>query len=572
MTLFVVATLAFGFMGVRLVMLQIVDAPAYAKLAADQREREVTFPARRGAIFDRDGEPLAISVDMRTVFADPRLIEDVATASRRLGALLQQPDDVVAERLRGTWPGDRFEYVARGVEPGIARRIKDLGIPGIYIQAEPRRFYPNDSLAGQVIGFANIDGVGLSGVEVQYENVLRGRPGRMVLEQDPAGRPLPQAEFTYEPPRAGRSVFVTVDKDLQFFTERALGDAVRRYGADAGTAIVMRPHSGEILALANAPSFDPNHAGRTAAEAQKNRAVTDVYEPGSIFKIVTASAALEERVVTPQTKFDVPDTIQVSVEEFHDSHAHAPQRMSVHEIIRDSSNVGTIKIGLKLGAKRLHRYVRRFGFGEPTGLDFPGEAGGIVVPPKDWSSVTIATVPIGQGIAVTPLHVATAYATLANEGVWVEPKLVHGTMDQNGRLEPASPPTERRVVSRRTALKMRRILSSVVADGTGVLAQVPGYRIAGKTGTAQKPVETGGYGNSYVASFAGWAPAKNPAVVVVVVLDEPRPIWGGMTAGPTFARIAGFALRHLGISPTGNAAEAARALAEARSGTRVTGD
>ncbi|HEU4480816.1 MAG TPA: penicillin-binding protein 2 [Actinomycetota bacterium] len=552
--------LAFGLTGARLFALQILDADAYAQIAEQQRERDIEFPARRGAVFDRSGEPLAISVDLKTVIADPLNVDDPVRTARKLSPILDLPEAELVRSLTGTGPDDRFEYVARQVSPGQAKRVEALELAGITMQVEPKRYYPGGRLASHLLGFVNIDGSVLAGVERQYADILEGRPGRMTLEQDPTGRALPQAEFSYEAPEPGRSLFLTIDKELQYFTELTLAEATETYNASAGTAIVMDPRSGELLALANVPDFDPNRPGRFSQDAQRNRALTDMYEPGSAFKIVTTSAALEEGVVTPKTTFTVPDAFQYVDRVFNDSHTHPTEVMSVSKIIEQSSNVGTIKIGLELGGERLDSYVKRFGFGKPTGLDFPGETGGIVIPRETWSGTTIATIPIGQGVAVTPLQMAAAYATIANDGRWVEPKLLHSTMDGTGKVAPSPAAATRRVVSEATAAKMKKILERVVVKGTGLEAQVPGYRVAGKTGTAQKPLPGGGYGNSYVGSFAGFAPVEDPAVVVIVVLDDPSPIWGGSTAAPTFKTITEYALRRLGASPSGNAAKAARTI------------
>jgi cell division protein FtsI (penicillin-binding protein 3) len=559
---FFLLVLAFAGMGARLFTLQIMDAPRLEALAADQRERDVVFPARRGAIFDRAGEPLALSVDLNTIFVDPAHVEDVEGAAAQLAKVLGQDASELAGKLTGTFPGDRFEYIARQVSPKMARRVKALEIPGIYMEVEPKRYYPGRKLASHILGFVNIDGSVKAGIEGLYSKILEGKPGRMTLEQDPAGRPLPQAEFTFDPPVPGRSLFLTIDKEIQYFTEMTLAESIKTYNADGGTAIVMRPKTGEILALANAPDFDPNHYNKAPMEAQRNRALTDVYEPGSAFKFVALAAALEEGVVTPKTRYTVPDAFQYSDRVFHDSHPHPTEVMTVSEIIEDSSNVGTIKMTLDLGGQKLDRYVRRFGFGKPTGLDFPGESAGIVIPRDTWSGPTIATIPIGQGVAVTPLQMASAYSTIANDGVWTEPKLLHGTMGASGKVKPSPPPGTHRVISKETARKVRRILTKVVTQGTGGEAQVPGYKIAGKTGTAQKPLPTGGYGNSYIGSFVGFAPSDDPEIVVIVALDEPRPIWGGATAAPTFRIITEYALRRLGVSPSGNAEKAAREIEE----------
>lgn len=571
-SLFVLLVVAYVCIGFRLVQLQIVEAPAYARRALDQRQRLIELPARRGAIFDRNGEPLAISVQLKTIFADPAHVTDAAGAAARLAPVLEQPRETLEANLRGSAPGDRFEYLARQIEPEVAREIEGLNLPGVYVKTEPKRYYPGARLAAHVLGLVDIDGNGLAGVELQYDSLLRGRAGQMLLEQDPSGRPLPQADFEHTRARPGRSLFLTIDKEIQYATQLALADAVERYGAVSATAIVMRPKTGEILAMANVPDFDPNSAGDFEPEVQRNRALTDMYEPGSAYKLVTVAGALQERVVSPTTTFAVADRVQVADRIVRDSHSHAVEKMTVTQIIEKSSNVGTIQLGLALGRDRLTKYIKRFGFGRPTGLDFPGEAPGIVLEKDEWSGSTIANVPIGQGIAVTPLQMAAAYSTVANDGVSVEPKLVASTLDAHGRVQPSPPAAARRVVSRRTARLVTDMLRGVVERGTGIEAQIPGYRVAGKTGTAQKPLPGGGYGESYIGSFAGFAPANRPALAAVVVLDEPTPIWGGSTAGPTFRTITEFALRHLGIAPSGNAERAARAIEAERAGGPIVHD
>ncbi|MDQ3963056.1 MAG: penicillin-binding protein 2 [Actinomycetota bacterium] len=568
--MFVIFSLLFVAMGVRLVTLQIVDGARYEQLAARQRERVIPFPARRGAIFDRNGESLAVSLDHEMVFADPAHVEDVERLAGSLAPLIDVPVKELIPKLVGAVPGDRFEYIARQVAPDVAKKIKALDLPGIYFEDEPKRYYPGGRLAAHLLGFVNVDGTPFGGVEGAYDGILKGKAGEMTLEQDPVGLvdALPQAQFQQTRARPGRSLFLTIDKDVQYFTEHTLSGAVDEFGADGGSAIVMKVGTGEILAMANAPTYDPNRAGEFDPAAQRNRAVTDVYEPGSAFKIVTASAALEEGIVTPKTRYQVPDNLQVSDRVINDSHPHATENMTVSEIIEQSSNVGTVKMGLELGGARLDHYMKLFGFGSRTGLGFPGESAGIMLPRDEWSGSTIATLPIGQGVAVTPLQMAAAYSTIANDGVWVEPKLLYSTMDGSGAMTTASPPSTKRIISQKTALQMRKILTRVVKQGTGLEGAVPAYQVAGKTGTAQQPLPGGGYGNSYVGSFGGFAPASRPELVVFVMLDEPRPIWGGATAAPTFRAIMEFTLRHLGVSPTGNAEKAADAIedAAARSG------
>lgn len=563
---FILVILAFGGMAYRLVQVQVLQADRFQALAAEQRERDIEIPARRGTIFDRNGQPLGISVDLNMVYTDPAWVEDpVATAAQVSKVLKLDPAEVEA-KLRGSVPGDRFEYLARQVQPKVAKKVAALDLPGIYLKTEPKRYYPGGRLASHVLGFVNVDGTVRAGIEAQYQSVLRGEPGHLTLEQDPTGRALPQAEFEERYAEPGRELILTLDKDLQHFTELTLASAAEQYGARAGTAIVLHVGSGEILAMANFPDFDPNRPGKAPVEAQRNLAVTDMYEPGSAFKIVTMAAAIEENVVTPKTKFVVPDAFQYLDRVFNDSHSHPTETMTVSRILKESSNVGTIKVGLELGDAKLDEWVRRFGFGSKTGLDFPGEAAGITLPRESWSGTTIATVPIGQGVAVTPLQMVNAYATLANDGVMTEPKLVHATMGATGRTVLSAAAARRRVVSKQTANTMRRLLVKVVDKGTGVEAQIPGYKVAGKTGTAQKPLPGGGYGSSYIASFAGFAPADDPLIAAIVVLDNPQPIWGGLTAAPTFQTVVEYALRHLGASPSADAEKAARQIEEEQAG------
>lgn len=557
--LFVVLVLLFGAMAARLVVLQVVESPAYARLADQQRDRSIHLPAHRGSIFDRRGQALAISIDLQTVFADPALVRDPASEARRLAPALGLGVDRVQRLMAGTRPNDQYEVIAKDVEPPLAQKIKAMKLPGVYFQTQPDRFYPGGNLAGQVLGFLrSTDGKPLAGVELAYNDVLRGRSGQMSFQTDPQGHPLPQAGYHFKAPHPGRSLFLTIDKDIQYFTQQALASAVQRYRAGWGTAIVMRPSTGEVLAMASVPGFDPNRYSSASPDAMRNRATGDVYEPGSAFKLVTASAALDAGAVTPHTMFYVPDRFQVADRVIHDAEVHPPEEMSVTRIIQDSSNVGTIKIGMKLGARRLQEYIHRFGFGKKTGVNLPGESPGIVLPLSQWSGSTIANVPIGQGIAVTPLQLAAAYAAQANHGVWVRPRIVYGTMGEGGKVVPAPPSPRHRIVSRKTSAEMTKILERVVTSGTGVEAAIPGYEVAGKTGTAQKPLPTGGYGGGYMATFAGYAPARHPALVTFVVLDNPTPIWGGSSAAPTFKTIMEFALRHLGVPPNHNAVKDAR--------------
>jgi cell division protein FtsI (penicillin-binding protein 3) len=543
--MFSVLALGLVAVGTRLVLLQVRDGRAYESLAAAQRVRRIPLPAERGTLYDRSMHELALSLPAKAVFADPGLVDDAADAASRLAPLLGVPEPKL---LRSLTDESRFEYLARRVDLSVAERIEELELPGISFLDEPKREYPGGALAAQVLGFVGVDGAGLSGLELQYEEVLAGRAGALVVEQDPDGLSIPQGMRRTITPQRGRDLVLTLDKDIQFHAERALVDAIRRNGAIGGTVVVLDPATGDVLAMATEPGFDANGFDTAPPALTRNRSVTDVYEPGSVNKVITAAAALEEGVITPSERMWVPARIQVANRVFQEAHPHPTMPMTITDIIAQSSNVGTIMTADQLGSVRLDAYLRAFGFGSTTGIGFPGEADGILMPVEDWWGTSMATIPIGQGIAVTPLQMASVYATLAAGGVRVPPRLVRGTLDGHGRLVPAPSPDGDRVVSRRTARLLTGMLSHAVAAGTGREAQIPGYWVAGKTGTARKPLEDAlGYSEQYVASFIGFAPARDPAVVVASILDEPDTVYGGVASAPVFREVAHFALAHLHV-------------------------
>lgn len=543
--LFSVMALAITVVAGRLILLQVRDASTYAALAADQRVRRIPLPAERGSIFDRSMHELALSLPANAVYADPALVTDPIGAAGQLSAALDLPEGRLHEAL--TAPS-RFEYLARRVDLGVARGVEELRLPGVGLLDESKRYYPGGSLAAQVLGFVGIDGAGLSGLELQYQEVLAGRPGSVLLEQDPDGLPIPQGLHEDVRPRRGHGLLLSIDKDLQFQSERALADAVRRNGARGGTVIVMAPATGDILAMATYPGFDANAFDRAPPDLVRNRGVTDVYEPGSVNKVITAAAGLEEGVISPREHLWVPDKYQVSNRVFHESHPHPPLAMTLTDVIAQSSNVGTIMTAERLGKESLDEYLRAFGFGRDTGIGFPGESNGILMPADEWWGSSMGTIPIGQGIAVTPLQMASVYATLANGGLRVEPRLVRGTVDASGRVTERPLSEGVRVVSPRTARLVTGMLYHAVEAGTGLEAQIPGYWVAGKTGTARKPLEDArGYSDEYVASFIGFAPARNPELVVAAILDEPETVYGGVASAPLFREVTRFALAHLRV-------------------------
>jgi cell division protein FtsI (penicillin-binding protein 3) len=533
--------------GVRLVLLQVRDADALQALAADQRVRGIELPAPRGAIYDRSRKELAMSLPARAIYADPQQVENPARTAATLAAMLDLPARELRTKLEQT---NRFVYLARGVDDTLAERIEDLEPPlkGIGFIEESRRHYPAGALAPQVVGFVGLDGEGLAGVELEYQRELAGRAGRMVQEQDPSGRWIPQAARTATAPVPGADLVLTIDRDLQFAAQRALAAAVKRNGAKGGSVLVLDPSTGEILALADFPMFDPNHYERVSPALTRARTITDVFEPGSVNKVITASAAIEEGLFPLNESWDVPDSYRVGGHVFSDSHGHPVQRMTLADIIAFSSNIGTIMTAQRVTQPVLASYLSRFGYGRRTGIRFPGEAPGIVPAQDEWWSTGMGSIPIGQGVAVTPLQMASVYATIANGGVWVEPSLVRGTLDAAGTLHPAEPAATRRVIREDTAARVTEMLAYAVGVGTGTSAQIEDYWVAGKTGTARKPLKDArGYSDKHVASFIGFLPASAPSLVIAAIIDEPATVYGGVAAAPLFQEIGRFALAHLRV-------------------------
>jgi cell division protein FtsI/penicillin-binding protein 2 len=538
--LLAVLVLAFAATLGRAVWLQGVRAAPLARIADSQQRETVEIPASRGTIFDRTGSPLAVGQRATTVFADPRLIKDPRMVARVAAADLGIDGDTLALRLADKTKG--FVYVARQADPERAARLARRRIRGLDFYAEERRAYPQRSVGAHVLGFAGMDNNGLAGLELSLDETLAGTPGRKTIVKDPIGRALEVVDHV--PEREGKDVYLTLDHTIQATAEAVLRQTVKDSGAKAASAVVLDPRSGEILAMAVAPGYDANSFGRTPPERVKNRTVTDTYEPGSTFKVVTVTGVLAEGLVTPETAYTLPYKIHVADRVIHDSHPRETTRLSVAQILSLSSNVGTVTLAQVLGRDRLTKWIERFGFGQPTGLAFPGESQGIL---PQWSGSTIGNVPIGQGIAVTPVQMASAYAAVANGGVLVQPHLV----DRIGGGA-RTVPKRRRVMSPQIAETMSTLLRGVVDEGgTGEGAAIPGYIVAGKTGTAQKPEPTGGYSSSrYVASFVGFVPASDPRLVVLVNVDEPRTsIWGGVVAAPAFQHIAKFALQYLEVPP-----------------------
>jgi cell division protein FtsI (penicillin-binding protein 3)/stage V sporulation protein D (sporulation-specific penicillin-binding protein) len=478
------------------------------------------------------------------VYADPRRVTDPRNEAEVVAKTLRLAQDQVYTALTDRTRG--FVYVARKADPALATRLARKGLPGLGFYPEERRFYPQFNLASQVLGYAGVDNHGLAGLELSLDPQLAGRPGRERIVKDASGQAIDT--ITSRAERDGEDVYLTLDHTIQANAQAVLRDTVRKWHAKSATAIVLDPATGAVRAMAVAPGFDANEYPKVWRVLQRNRAVTDTYEPGSTFKLVTVAGALSERLVSPTTRFTLPYEIHVADRVIHDAEPRGTETMSVARILSQSSNVGAITLAKLLGQHRLAQWISRFGFGKPTGIDFPGESRGIMLPEKNWSGSSIGNIPIGQGIAVTAIQMASAYAAIANHGVWVQPHLVDHVGDGRSKVS-----ARRRIVSRWVAYQLMGMLKNVVAEGTGTLAEVPGYQVAGKTGTAAKPDPQGGYSDSrYVASFVGVVPASRPRLVILVSVDEPRgAIWGGVVAAPAFAEIAKFDLQYLegGIQP-----------------------
>jgi cell division protein FtsI/penicillin-binding protein 2 len=541
--LLVVFGAVFGITLVRAAWLQTVQASSLASKEASQQHESVTVPAGRGTIYDRTGVQLAIGEQATTVYANPRDVLNPRKVADAAASILGVDASALYPQLtdRSKW----FVYVAREADPQKALALKRLHLAGVSFYPEQRRYYPLGPVGSQVIGFAGIDNRGLAGMELENNSTLTGRAGSETVIKDPQGRVVDVLDSV--PERDGHDVFLTIDHTIQSEAEDALRAAVLKWHAKRATATVLDPRTGNVLAMATAPGFDANSFGSVAPSYQRNSPVTDVYEPGSTFKLVTVAAALTDHLVTPTTSFTLPPCIQVADKCIHDAETRGTETMSVGQILSHSSNVGVITIAGLVGPNRLASWISRFGFGHDTGIDFPGESPGIVLPRDKWYGSTVGTIPIGLGIAVTPIQLAAAYAAVANGGVAVTPHLVDHVIDG-----PQPTVRRRRVLSPAIASELMGMLVNVVDEGTGTLAQVPGYFVAGKTGTANKPdPQTGGYSTTkYVASFVGIVPATAPRLVILVTVDEPEgAIFGGTVAAPVFEQIARFDLQYLGVPP-----------------------
>jgi cell division protein FtsI/penicillin-binding protein 2 len=541
----------------RFYVVQVRDGPKLAERAYEQRLTTVDFPAHRGTIYDRDGTPLVRSLPSQSVYATTGDVVNAGATARALAALL--PDKTYAQLERTLGAKTAYVQLDHKVTREQADAIAKLDLPGISVVAEPTgvRFVPAGRLASAVIGFTGFDENGLDGVEYAYDSLLRGTPGRMVRETDEFGRSIPfERPHVLVAAKAGYSLQLTLDSYLQYNVESVLHATVAKWHAESGTALVMDPWSGEVLALANVPDYDVRSYERFSPDARRDRAVEDAYEPGSVFKLVTAASALESGKVTTTDRFPSRDRLPVGGYTIYNAEdgflAGTSNSETLEDIITYSHNVGAAEVGLRIGKKTLFEGLKRFGFGSPTHIGLPGESPGIVPDLADWSATTLPTISFGQGISTTPIALARAYCAIANGGLLMRPRILAAIVDPGGRIAYRyGREIERRAISERTAAILRGYLRSVVVRGTGnPTAQVPGYTTAGKTGTAQI-AENGAYApGQYVASFVGFVPAESPRFVILVKVAKPRgAIYGGVVAAPAFAQIAKLAMMHAGVLP-----------------------
>lgn len=542
--LFAILAVMLGVVGLRLVWIQVVEASALTAKAEQQRTRDIELSPRRGSIFDREGQPLAVTSDAKDVYADALAVTDAtSTAEAVAHALGGTAADYLPKLQRRT----HFVYLARKVSVERADALAKLELKGIGMIAASMRTYPGGTLACQVLGFVGVDDNGLAGIEKQYDGTLAGTPGRVVAERDTQGHIIPGGVITAQEPVDGQDVYLTIDKDIQYKAQAELAKAVEVYGAKSGTVVVMDPRNGEVLAMASTPYFDPNDFGAAESGAIRNKAVSDTYEPGSTIKSFTAVASIDQGLFTPTSIFRLPPTLKVGDRTIHEAHGRGTVDWTLMQIVTHSSNVGAVKVGQKLGKARLIDYFARFGLSHKTGIDFPGEASGYMPKASAWSASSMGNIPFGQGLSVTPIQLVRGMAAIANGGTLVTPHFLYRQSSAVATF-PANPQP---IISAAAARSATVMLTDVVREGTGTSARVKGYEVAGKTGTAQKIGASGAYMKGvYISSFVGYLPAGDPQLVILVTIDSPkRGLYGGTVAAPAFREIAKFCVAHLRIAP-----------------------
>lgn len=533
---------------VRLVNLQVQQAAELTQRADRQHQKNVTLEGARGTIYDRNSKVLAMNVEVPSVFGVPTSLGDPRRTARNLSPILHVKATELEKKLKQE---KHFVWLARKLEPDQGRRLEQLSLDGVGVVMEGRRFYPKGPLLSHVLGFAGMDDRGLEGIELKYEQYLRGEKRNVVLQRDALGRAVFPKGLNEEGAAGGHSLTLTVDEVIQYIAEKELDEAVSRSNAKSGTIVVMDPKTGGVLAMAVSPRFDPNTVGALVPDRWRNRALTDTYEPGSTMKTVIAAAALEEKVMKPDSMiYGENGQMQVAKTVIHDHEKMG--WMTFAQMIQKSSNIGAAKVGMALGEWRVFDYLKEFGFGDKTGIDLPGETGGLLKGPREWGKRSLASISMGQEVGVTPLQMVTAISAIANGGVLMKPHLVSEIRNAKGQLiAQTMPQARRRVISEDTARTLTHLLEGVVTNGTGGKAAIPGYRVAGKTGTAQKvDPRTGAYSSTLlVGSFLGYVPAEDPRLAMIVVIDEPHGEgWGGVVAAPVFRRVGEQVLNYLGVA------------------------
>ena len=543
--LYTAVIVSFFLVFLRLADLMIFNYERLSAKAHKQHLKTQEIQARRGIIYDRRGRELALNLELDSLYCDPKELDRNSGKFRKLASVMSEKPQVILAKIPDH---GRFAWIERKLDPFVSEKIKALDIKGVGFLNEAKRFYPREELASHMLGFVGIDNQALEGLELEYDKYLKTDGGKVLLKRDARGNTLSPGVQTEA---KGNNLVLTIDEVLQRTVEKELDAAMSLWRASAATVIMMDPFTGEILALANRPTYNPNKGNHARAATRRNRAITDCYEPGSTFKIVIGVGSLEEGITRPTTMFDVSKgSIEVGGETIRDSHAH--ETLSFAEVIQKSSNVGSIMVGMRLGKQRLYEYAKRMGIGEKTGIDLPGEISGWIYPPEKWSGTSIGAISIGQEVAVTPLQMLRAYAAIANGGYLVTPHVVSKVVSPNGEmLFAAREENAERILSGRTARIFRKILKSVVQEGgTGIEASVDGNEVAGKTGTAQMvDPKTKRYSkDKYVSSFVGFVPAEEPRIAMIVVVYEPKEeIYGGVVAAPVFKRIASQALSYMGV-------------------------
>lgn len=550
-TLFFLFALVFILLSSRVFWVQFVKGADLSEKAMQNRMRDIPVESKRGIIYDRNGNELAISVSTDSIYAIPAEIissKKEKEIAQKLALVLEMDEQKLYERITRQ---SSFEWIKRQVNSDKTKQLRELDLPGIGFTEESQRHYPKGTLASHILGISGVDNTGLEGVDFYYNDLVGGTKGRIVIEHDAGGRPIPEATHNYIPPTDGANLILTIDETIQYIVEREVDKVFKERNAKSAGAIVMDVKTGGILALTSRPTFDPNNYAEYPAKNRRNFIINDAYEPGSTMKIVTAAAALQENVVSNEKKYFCPGYIKVGKETIgcSDRKAHGSQTFS--EVVENSCNVGFVEVGLDMGIPTYYKYLNDFGFGKPTGIDLPGEASGILVNQKNAKQIDLATMSMGHANAVTALQLLTAVAAVANDGKLMQPHLVKQVIDNEGKvIKDFKPQVVKEVITPETSSRLRMILEGVVANGTGKNAFIDGYRVAGKTGTAQKISPTGGYmANEYVASFIGFAPADDPQIVCIVVVDAPQgyPYYGGWVAAPPFKEIIKDSLRYLEV-------------------------